>query len=53
MLDGSKSMTGNLKMGEKKITGLGDGSDGGDAVNFSQLIDHTRDYVTHYQLVGN
>ena len=27
LLDGSKSMTGNLQMGKKKITDLGDGSD--------------------------
>ena len=53
LLDGSKSMTGNLQMGSKRITGLVDGSDDGDAVNYSQLLSHTRDYVTHYQLVGN
>ena len=52
-LDGSKSMTGNLQMGSKKIRGLADGSDDGDAVNYSQLLSHTRDYVTHYQLVGS
>ena len=52
-LDGSKSMTGNLQMGSKMITGLADGSDDGDAVNYSQLISHTRNYVTHYQLVGS
>ena len=53
LLDGSKSMTGNLQMGEKKIVHLGDGSDDEDAVNYSQLLSHTRDYVTHYQLVGS
>ena len=52
-LDGSKSMTGNLQMGNKRITGLADGSDDKDAVNYSQLLSHTRDYVTHYQLVGS
>ena len=51
--DGSISMTGNLQMGGKRITGLADGSDDGDAVNYSQLLSHTRDYVTHYQLVGS
>ena len=51
LLDGSKSMTGNLQMGKKKMTDLGDGSDDGDAVNYSQLLSHTRDYVTHYQLM--
>ena len=52
-LDGSKSMTGNLQMGSKRIRGLADGSDDEDAVNYSQLLSHTRDYVTHYQLVGS
>ena len=46
-------MTGNLQMGKKKITDLGDGSDDGDAVNYSQLLSHTIDYVTHYQLMRN
>ena len=46
-------MTGNLQMGSKRITGLADGSDDKDAVNYSQLLSHTRDYVTHYQLVGS
>ena len=50
-LDGSKSMKGNLQMGKNKITDLGDGSDDGDSVNYSQLLSHTRDYVTHYQLM--
>ena len=45
-------MTGNLQMGSKRIRGLANGSDDGDAVNYSQLLSHTRDYVTHYQLVG-
>ena len=53
LLDGSKSMMGNLQMGSKRIRGLADGSDDKDAVNYSQLISHTRDYVTHYQLVGS
>ena len=53
LLDGSKSMKGNLQMGEKKISNLGDGSSSGDAVNYSQLLSHTRDYVTHYQMVGS
>ena len=53
LLDGSTSMTGNLQMGSKRITGLADGSNDGDAVNYSQLLSHTRDYVTHYQLVGS
>ena len=49
-LDGSKSMTGNLKMGKKKITDLGDGSDDGDAVNFSQLLSHTDNHQVNYHL---
>ena len=49
-LDGSKSMTGNLQMGKKKIVDLGDGSSPRDAVNFNQLIDHTRDHSRDYQL---
>ena len=53
MLDGTKSMMGNVQMGRKRIRGLADGSDDGDAVNYSQLLSHTRDYVTHYQLVGS
>ena len=52
-LYGSKSMTGNLQMGSKRIRGLADGSDDKDAVNYSQLLSHNRDYVTHYQLVGS
>ena len=53
-LDGSKSMTGNLQMGSKKITGLGDGSDDGDTVNFSQLISHTTDHKKRdYQLASS
>ena len=51
LLDGTKVMKGNLQMGKKKIVDLGDGSDDGDAVNYSQLLSHTRDYVTHYQLM--
>ena len=50
LLDGSKSMMGNLQMGSKKITDLADGSDDGDAVNYSQLIDHTTDHKRDYQL---
>ena len=46
-------MTGNLQLGKKKITDLGDGSDDGDAVNHSQLLSHTRDYATHHQLIRN
>ena len=52
-LDGSKSMTGNLQMGSKRIRGLADGSDDGDAVNYSQLIDHTTDHKRDYQLVSS
>ena len=48
--DGSKSMTGNLQMGKKKITDLGDGSDDGDAVNFSQLLSHTDNHQVNYHL---
>ena len=48
LLDGSKSMTGNLQMGEKKIVHLGDGSDSKDAVNYSQLISHTTDHKRDY-----
>ena len=43
-------MTGNLQMGKKKITDLGDGSSSKDAVNYSQLIDPTRDHSRDYQL---
>ena len=53
LLDGSKSMTGNLQMGEKKIVHLGDGSDAGDAVNYSQLISHTTDHKRDYQLASS
>ena len=53
LLDGSKSMTGNLQMGEKKIVHLGDGSDAGDAVNYSQLISHTTDHKKDYQLASS
>ena len=53
LLDGSKSMTGNLQMGEKKIVHLGDGSDDGDAVNYSQLISHTTDHKRDYQLASS
>lgn len=35
--DGSADMTGNLKMGGNKITGLAAGSSAGDAVRFGQL----------------
>ena len=52
-LDGSKSMTGNLQMGEKKIVHLGDGSDAGDAVNYSQLISHTTYHKRDYQLASS
>ena len=52
-LDGSKSMMGNLQMGSKKITDLGDGSDDGDAVNYSQLINHTTDHKKDYQLASS
>ena len=50
LLDGSKSMTGNLQMGKKKITDLGDGSDDGDAVNCSQLLSHTDNHQENYHL---
>ena len=50
LLDGSKSMTGHLQMGKKKITDLGDGSDDGDAVNFSQLLSHTDNHQVNYHL---
>ena len=53
LLDGSKSMTGNLQMGEKKIVHLGDGSDSKDAVNYSQLISHTTDHKRDYQLASS
>ena len=53
LLDGSKSMTGNLQMGKKKITDLGDGSDDGDAVNYSQLLSHTTDHKRDYQLASS
>ena len=50
LLDGSKSMMGNLQMGKKKITDLGDGSDDRDAVNFSQLLSHTDNHQVNYHL---
>ena len=50
LLDGSKSMMGNLQMEKKKITDLGDGSDDGDAVNFSQLLSHTDNHQVNYHL---
>ena len=50
LLDGSKCMTGHLQMGKKKITDLGDGSDDGDAVNFSQLLSHTDNHQVNYYL---
>ena len=53
LLDGSKSMMGNLQMGSKRITDLGDGSDDGDAVNFSQLLSHTTDHKRDYQLASS
>ena len=53
LLDGSKSMTGNLQMGEKKIVHLGNGSDAGDAVNYNQLISHTTDHKKDYQLASS
>ena len=53
LLDGSKSMTGNPQMGEKKIVHLGDGSDAGDAVNYSQSISHTTDHKRDYQLASS
>ena len=52
-LDGSKSMTGNLQMGSKRIRGLADGSDDEDAVNYSQLISHTTDHKKDYQLASS
>ena len=52
-LDGSKIMTGNLQMGSKRIRGLADGSDDGDAVNYSQLISHTTDHKKDYQLASS
>ena len=53
LLDGSKSMTGNIQMGEKKIVHLGNGSDAGDAVNYNQLISHTTDHKKDYQLASS
>ena len=53
LLDGSKSMTGNLQMGSKKITDLDDGISDGDAVNYSQLITHTTDHKRDYQLASS
>ena len=52
-LDGSKSMTGNLQMGSKRITDLDDGISDGDAVNYSQLISHTTDHKKDYQLASS
>ena len=46
-------MMGNLQMGSKRITDLGDGSDDGDAVNYSQLIYHTTDHKRDYQLASS
>ena len=44
---------GNLQMGSKRITGFRDGSSSGDAVNYSQLIDHTTDHKRDYQLASS
>ena len=44
LLDGTQAMKGNLDMSTYKIANLGDGSSSGDAVNYSQLIAHKRDY---------
>ena len=53
LLDGSKSMMGNLQMGRKRITDLADGRDDRDAVNYSQLIHHTTDHKKDYQLASS
>ena len=53
LLDGSKSMMGNLQMGSKRITDLADGIDDEDAVNYSQLISHTTDHKKDYQLASS
>ena len=49
-LDGSKVIKGNLDMDTYKIVHLGDGSDPGDAVNFSQLLSHTDNHRRDYRL---
>ena len=46
-------MKGNLQMGKNKITNLGDSSDDGDVVNYSQLLAHTTDHQRDYQLVSS
>jgi hypothetical protein len=38
LIDGSRAMTGNLKMGNKRITNLAKGIDSRDAVNYDQAV---------------
>ena len=43
-LDGSRTMTGNLDMGGKKITGVGDPTYSTDAINFRSMINTLRGF---------
>ena len=49
-LDGSKQMTGNLNMNSNKIINLSNGSEIGDSVNYSQLLEHTENQQINYHL---
>ena len=49
-IDGSKSMTGDLNMNNNKIINLSNGSETGDSVNYSQLLEHTENQQNNYHL---
>ena len=49
-IDGSKSMTGDLNMNNNKKINLSNGSETGDSVNYSQLLEHTENQQNNYHL---
>ena len=49
-IDGSNSMTSNLNMNNNKAINLSGGTDKGDAVNYSQLLEHTENHQNNYNL---
>ena len=49
-LDGSKQMTGNLNMNNKKITSLAESVDDNDAVSLKVLKEHTNFHQNNYHL---
>ena len=49
-IDGSKSMTGNLNMNNKKITSLAESVDDNDAVSLKVLKEHTNFHQNNYHL---